>query len=49
MEKISLKYPVLLVHGLAAVDNAFFWGRIPEKLEEVGVKVYHGEIGRAHV
>ncbi len=43
MEKISLKYPVLLVHGLAAVDNAFFWGRIPEKLEEVGVKVYHGE------
>ena len=40
---IKLKYPVLLVHGLAAVDNAFFWGRIPEKMESEGIKVYHGQ------
>ena len=43
MNNISLKYPILLVHGLAAVDNAFFWGRIPEKLEQEGIKVYHGD------
>ena len=40
---LNLKYPILLVHGLAAKDNHFFWGRIPERLENAGAIVYHGE------
>jgi len=42
---LSLKYPVVLVHGIAAHDRGGivnFWGRIPEKLQENNIKVYFG-------
>jgi triacylglycerol lipase len=42
---IPLKYPVVLVHGIVAHDRKGiinFWGRIPKKLEEDGVKVFFG-------
>ena len=42
---ITLKYPIILVHGIVAHDRGGFipfWGRIPEKLSENGVKVYYG-------
>ena len=41
-----LKYPVLLVHGIAAHDRKGyikFWGRIPDKIREKGVKVFFGD------
>ena len=41
----SLKYPVVLVHGIVAHDRGGiinFWGRIPEKLRENNVKVFFG-------
>lgn len=40
----KLKYPVLLVHGMGFRDSKYinYWGRIPEKLEENGCKVYYG-------
>ena len=44
-EDIILKYPVVLVHGIVAHDRGSvinFWGRIPEKLKENGVKVFLG-------
>jgi hypothetical protein len=34
IDNISLKYPVILVHGIVAHDREGvinFWGRIPEK------------------
>lgn len=39
------KYPILLVHGTAIRDNLFYnsWGKIPEKLEEKGFKVFFSE------
>ena len=41
---IPLKYPVVLVHGIVAVDRGLgyniFWGRIPDVLREHGVKVF---------
>ncbi|MCL1938267.1 MAG: alpha/beta hydrolase [Candidatus Azobacteroides sp.] len=43
--EFSLKYPVVLVHGIIAYDRGrimHFWGRIPEKLKENGVKVFFG-------
>lgn len=43
--KIELKYPVVLVHGLARNDKAddtLSWGRIPLVLREYGVEVYLG-------
>jgi triacylglycerol lipase len=42
---ISLKYPVVLVHGIVAHDrgkNNIFWGRIPKILEEKGIRVFPG-------
>jgi triacylglycerol esterase/lipase EstA (alpha/beta hydrolase family) len=39
------KYPVVLVHGIVAHDRGGiinFWGRIPDILEEKGVKVFLG-------
>jgi triacylglycerol lipase len=42
---VPLKYPVVLVHGIVAFDREgfiSFWGRIPEKLEERGVRVFFG-------
>ena len=40
----TLKYPVLLVHGMGFRDSAHlnYWGRIPAKMEEVGCMVYYG-------
>ena len=37
----SLKYPLLMVHGMGFRDDKFFsyWGRIPKTLEEMGCKV----------
>jgi len=40
-----MKYPIVLVHGIIAHDRGGlvnFWGRIPEKLKEHGIKVYFG-------
>jgi len=42
MERQSLKYPVILVHGVMAKDNSLFWGRIPERLKNAGVNVFLG-------
>ena len=42
MKKNTLKYPVLLVHGVGAKDTTLFWGRIPERLKEIGVDVFLG-------
>jgi triacylglycerol lipase len=44
-ESISLKYPVVLVHGLIAHDRPSiikFWGKIPKVLRESGAKVFFG-------
>ena len=41
----SLKYPVVLVHGIVAHDRwkiINFWGRIPKILEEKGIQVFLG-------
>ena len=40
-----LKYPVVLVHGIAAHDRESlidYWGRIPETLRRYGVEVFFG-------
>lgn len=42
MEKVELKYPIILVHGIGAKDSGLFWGRIPKKLEALGLKVFLG-------
>ena len=42
---LSLKYPVVFVHGIVANDRwkmIDFWGRIPKILIEKGIKVYFG-------
>jgi len=42
---LSLKYPVVLVHGVVAHDRGGmvnFWGRIPQKLQEKNIKVFLG-------
>ncbi|MDR0300711.1 MAG: hypothetical protein LBI04_00160, partial [Treponema sp.] len=40
---MSLKYPIVLVHGIIAHDRVdFFWGRIPKILEEKGMRVFLG-------
>ena len=45
-QRNELKYPVVLVHGLAKSDReeelVNSWGRIPQVLRENGVKVYFG-------
>ena len=38
--KVELKYPIILVHGIGAKDSGLFWGRIPKKLENLGLKVF---------
>jgi len=41
----TLKYPIILVHGIIAHDRCGFnkyWGRIPETLRETGAKVFFG-------
>lgn len=45
MERIPLKYPIILVHGIIAYDRESiinFWGGIPETLREKGVEVFFG-------
>jgi triacylglycerol lipase len=46
MEKIiSLKYPIVFVHGIIAHDRFkyfSFWGKIPKILEKHGIKVFFG-------
>jgi len=42
---VSLKYPVVLVHGIVAHDRGGiinFWGRIPDTLQEHNIKVFLG-------
>ena len=42
---VSLKYPVLFVHGAGFRDSIFgiqYWGRIPEYLRRRGISVYFG-------
>ncbi|MDR0569422.1 MAG: hypothetical protein LBG87_09490 [Spirochaetaceae bacterium] len=44
-EKIPLRYPVLLVHGILCHDRGGslnFWGRIPQTLRNRGASVYFG-------
>jgi triacylglycerol lipase len=44
-ENITLKYPVLLVHGSGFRDKFFginYWGRIPKEMEKNGIKIYYG-------
>ena len=44
-DKITLKYPVIFVHGIIAHDRKSFinfWGRIPEILINMGNKVFFG-------
>lgn len=44
-DKIELKYPVVLVHGIASTDrsrNFQPWGRISEVLQHHGIEVYYG-------
>ena len=44
MNKIDLKYPILMVHGMGFRDRKYlnYWGRIPAKLEEAGCRIYYG-------
>ena len=39
-----MKYPVLLVHGMCVRDSEKYssWGRIPDALRKIGIKVYFG-------
>jgi len=42
---IQLQYPVILVHGIIAHDRKSlirFWGRIPQVLAGLGIKVFRG-------
>ena len=42
---ISLKYPIVLVHGIGASDRSKiinFWGRIPKVLKENGLQIFLG-------
>ena len=42
---IVTKYPIVLVHGAGFRDinvTINYWGRIPEHLESLGVKIYYG-------
>ena len=45
-QRIELRYPVVLVHGVAKSDReeelAYSWGRIPQVLRENGIEVYFG-------
>lgn len=44
-EQILLKYPVVLVHGIALYDKTKLleiWGRIPQTLTDRGIQVFHG-------
>lgn len=40
----TLKYPILLVHGMGFRDHKklCYWGRIPKELEKLGCRIYYG-------
>lgn len=40
--RATLKYPLILAHGIAAKDSKFFWGRIYDTFKDAGIKVYWG-------
>lgn len=42
MNNLISKYPIILVHGIGAKDSNFFWGRIPKKMQNMGLKVFLG-------
>jgi triacylglycerol lipase len=45
MDKQTLKYPVVLVHGIIAHDRRSiinFWGRVPKMLKENNIDVFFG-------
>jgi len=45
LQTIPLRYPVILVHGIIAHDRKSripFWGRIPQALTGLGIKVFRG-------
>jgi len=45
IEQIDLKYPVVLVHGIALYDKTGLleiWGRIPKTLTDRGIQVFNG-------
>ncbi|MBE5921410.1 MAG: hypothetical protein E7269_01450 [Lachnospiraceae bacterium] len=43
-EDYTLKYPVLMVHGMGFRDNKYinYWGRIPAELEKMGCTIFYG-------
>lgn len=43
-EKIDLKYPILMVHGMGFRDRKLinYWGRIPAALKKMGCEIYYG-------
>jgi triacylglycerol lipase len=44
-ESVSLKYPIVLVHGIIAHDRPGiikYWGKIPQTLREAGARVFFG-------
>jgi triacylglycerol lipase len=44
-ERVSLKYPLVLVHGAGYRDKTFgldYWARIPRRLADHGAAVYYG-------
>ncbi len=45
IEKINLKYPIILIHGAGFRDKPLgfinYWGRIPNYLSEYGITVYY--------
>lgn len=44
MKEKTLKYPVLLVHGMGFRDRERlnYWGRIPKELEKLGCRIFYG-------
>lgn len=44
-DKVRLKYPILLVHGMGFRDHKHpnYWGRIPKHLINLGAKVHYGK------
>lgn len=43
MTDLSLKYPIVLIHGTAARDNSLFWGRIPKTFRDNNILFYYGK------
>lgn len=44
MENKTLRYPVLMIHGMGFRDMRLinYWGRIPAELQKCGCKIYYG-------